>query len=108
MEKRYPQSTLTSTRGQAIVYSCACPAQVCEAIGHLRKLHDYQAQCLNGSPSDAAVHQRITLAVETAHREMEQCLTDILAIEGWDPVTFEMPANLQKRIADGISNPPAS
>ena len=107
MEKIYPQSALVSIRRQAVIYACACPAQVCETIAHLRKLHDYQAQCMVGTPVDAAVHLRITEAVEKAHREMEQCLSDILAMEGWDPVTLEMPAHLQKRIADDLKNPPA-
>jgi hypothetical protein len=107
MEKKFPQSALVTIRRQAIIYNCACPAQVCETIAHLRELHDYQAKCLNESVMDQSVHHRISTAVEQAHREMEQCLTDILAIEGWDPVTLEMPANLQKRIAEQARTPPA-
>ncbi len=106
MEKKFPQSALVAIRRQAIVYNCACPAQVCETIAHLRKLHDYQSSCLTESVMDASVHRRIAAAVEQAHAEMERCLTDILALEGWDPVTLEMPANLQKRIAE--QHPPPS
>lgn len=107
MEQQFPDSALTSIRRQAIVYACACPAQVSQAIGQLRQLHEYQTQCLNESPLDASVHRRIAESVERAHAEMERCLADILAMEGWDPVTLEMPATLQKRIADDQLKPPA-
>lgn len=107
MERRFAEASLATIRRQAMIYACACPAQVSQMIGHLRKLHDYQTQCLNESPLDAVVHARIATAVEVAHREMETCLAEILALEGWDPVTFEMPANLQKRIADDLLKPPS-
>jgi len=106
MEKLYPQSALISIRRQAMIYNCACPAQVCETISHLRQLHDYQSACLDESPMDQIVHRRIAQAVEIAHREMETCLDEILRIEGWDPVTFEMPASLQKTRALPLPPPP--
>lgn len=108
MEQTYPQSALVSIRRQAMIYNCACPAQVAETIAHLRKLYDYQASCLNEVPMDAAVHQRIAEAAERAHREMETCLREILAIEGWDPVTLQMPAHLEKRLAEPPPPPPPS
>lgn len=108
MEQTYPQSALVSIRRQAMIYNCACPAQVAETIAHLRKLYDYQAACLNEVPMDAAVHQRIAEAAERAHREMETCLREILAIEGWDPVTLQMPAHLEKRLAEPPPPPPPS
>lgn len=105
MEKLFPQSALVSIRRQAMIYNCACPAQVCETISHLRQLHDYQSACLNESAMDQLVHRRIAQAAEAAHREMEACLDEVLRIEGWDPVTLEMPEKLQKALAPKLPLP---
>lgn len=56
------------------------------------------------------VHQRIAAAVHSAHVTMEACLEDVLALEGWDRTTLEMPANLQKRLLASVcsGSPPGS
>lgn len=97
MQLRYPREDLRKIIEQAMVYQCACPAQVCKAIGQMRELHKYQQDCLGDQDTDRAVHERIALAAERAHTELEQCLADVLRLEGWNAETLEMPANLNKR-----------
>jgi hypothetical protein len=45
------------------------------------------------------VHQRIAEVTKQAHQLMEQCLDDILDMEGWDRSKLEMPTTgIRKRI----------
>jgi hypothetical protein len=87
---------------QAAIHDCACPAQICKEIRSLRSLYDYQAHCLNLTETDKKVHESIALSVSIAHAEMEHCLEDVLALEGWNRQTLEMPEGLQKRLLSSI------
>jgi len=98
LEQRFSYSQLKHILEQSVVYSCACPAQVCKALLQERELFTYQANCLNQTFTDRAVHQRIAEAVQLAHHAMEDCLVDVLQLEGWDMQTLTMPEALQKRI----------
>lgn len=80
-----------------MIYQCACPAQVCKAIGQMRELHKYQQACLNESAVDRVVHERIATAAAAAHAELERCLEEVLKLEGWNLETLEMPDHLAKR-----------
>ena len=42
MKEKYNASQVSKVIDQALVYQCACPAQVCRAIFELRELHEYQ------------------------------------------------------------------
>lgn len=97
MQPRYPREALRKIIEQAMIYQCACPAQICKAIGQMRELHKYQQECLVDQNTDRLVHERIALAAEKAHAELEQCLADVLRLEGWNVETLEMPADLAKR-----------
>ncbi|MBX3735307.1 MAG: hypothetical protein KF715_01340 [Candidatus Didemnitutus sp.] len=97
MQLRYPREALRKIIEQAMVYQCACPAQVCKAIGQMRELHKYQQECLIDQGADRSVHERIALAAAKAHAELEQCLADVLRLEGWNAETLEMPSDLAKR-----------
>ena len=99
MQHHYPSSSLTRIIDQSLFYQCACPAQVCRSILDLRELHDYQRNCGNDSANDKSVHDAIADAACAAHAGMEQCLTNILAIEGWDLQTLSMPEALRKKPA---------
>lgn len=96
MHQRYPREALHKIVEQAMIYQCACPAQICKAIGQMRELHKYQQECLVDQTADRAVHERISHAAEKAHAELEQCLAEVLALEGWNMTTLEMPADLPK------------
>ncbi len=82
---------------QALVYQCACPAQVATTLLELRDLHDSQMKCRSDADTDPRVHDEIARATEEVHARMEDCLEKVLALEGWDRATLTMPADLRKR-----------
>jgi len=96
MNLRYSKAQLIKIVQQAQVYQCACPAQVCKAINQVRELYAYQRDCLTQTDTDKAVHERIAASCARNHAELEQCLEDVLKLEGWDPVTLDMPPSLDK------------
>jgi hypothetical protein len=98
MKKKFTAEALTRILDQSVCYQCACPAQVCEHINRQRALYDYQSNCLNLTDTDRAVHECIAETIKTAHAAMEDCLVDILRLEGWDMATLEMPESLKTRI----------
>jgi hypothetical protein len=104
LEKQFSDEQLRRVLQQAAIYMCACPAQLCQAIGQQRHLFAYQADCINGTDTDHAVHRLIAETVQKTHAELEICLRAVLQLEGWDMVTLEMPLALQKRMLDSIDN----
>ena len=96
MKERYAAAQVSRVLDQALIYQCACPAQVCRAIFELRDLYDYQLDCINDTATDREVHETIAAATERAHAEMEECLARVLEIEGWDPQTLTLPEGLRK------------
>ena len=98
LEKQFSAAQLAHILEQSVIYACACPAQVCKTIFQQRELFAYQSNCLNSTHTDAAVHQTIADCIRRTHVELEICLVDVLKLEGWDMVTLDMPAALQKRI----------
>ncbi len=97
MQNQFNPDQISKVIDQALVYQCACPAQVCKTIFELRELYDYQKNCANDTANDKRVHDAIAKAAEDAHRIMEACLQEILAIEGWDMNNLDMPATLRKK-----------
>lgn len=97
MKQKFNASQISKVIDQALMYQCACPAQVCKAIFELRELFDYQMNCANDSINDAAVHNTIAAAAEASHQIMEECLEKILEIEGWDQTNFVMPESLKQK-----------
>ena len=98
MDMKFSQQSLTRILDQSVLYQCACPAQVCRHISQQRALFAYQSECLNLTDVDYAVHRRIADAVRRNHAEMENCLEDILRMEGWDMATLELPEALKARM----------
>ncbi|HRE16254.1 MAG TPA: hypothetical protein PLW86_04180 [Rhodocyclaceae bacterium] len=96
MQTRYTREQLSHIREQALVYQCACPAQVSQLISELLALYRYQADCLNRSDVDVRVHQAIANAAREVYPRIEQCLTEVLMLEGWDMETLTMPDSLKK------------
>lgn len=102
MKHRYDASQISKVIDQSMIFQCACPAQVCRSIFELRDLHRYQMDCLNDTNNDALVHRAIAEAVEHSHALMEDCLTRVLEIEGWDPVTLAMPEHLMAKVRKSL------
>src|SRR5688572_2343433 len=102
MKEQFNPSQISKVIDQSLVHQCACPAQVCRAIFELRELHEYQMNCANDSVNDERVHKTIAEATEQAHQLMENCLKQILEIEGWDQVSLVMPESLKRKPAKTI------
>lgn len=62
----------------------------------LRELYRYQTSCRAMRTEDFGIHARIMESVQRTHAEMEACLADVLAAEGWDMTTLTMPEGLRK------------
>ena len=102
LENKFTALQLSIINDQAIQYTCACPVHISLQIANLRKLFDYQQECLDIeiAPEDAVqrqVHLRIAEVTKQAHQLMEQCLDEVLDLEGWDRTKLEMPAGIRKR-----------
>ncbi len=88
---------------EAMLYTCACPAQLGVEILRLRELYTYQQACITKGETMLEVHQRIAEAAREAHDILEACLSETLKLEGWDLITLKMPAGLreiQQRVLD--------
>jgi hypothetical protein len=102
LDNKFTALQLAIINDQGVLYECACPVHVSLQILNLRKLFDYQKECMsiNISPANKVqmqVHRHIAEATKQAHRLMEQCLDEVLELEGWDKNKLEMPAGIRKR-----------
>jgi hypothetical protein len=102
MKEKFSASQISRVIDQALIYQCACPAQVGRAIFEMRELYAYQMNCANSSENDQRVHGAIALATEKSHEILENCLKEILVIEGWDQESLSMPDTLKKKPAKTI------
>ena len=112
LEHKFSALQLALINDQAALYTCSCPLQVSLQISNLRKLFDYQKKCMDDylilskeldalteNDVEMLVHRRIAEVTKQAHQLMEQCLDEILELEGWDKSKLEMPATrIRKRI----------
>ena len=101
LDNKFTALQLAIINNQAALYTCACPVHISMQITNLRKLFDYQKTCID-MPAENDVHtkvyQRIAEVTKQAHQLMEQCLDEILDLEGWDKNKLEMPAGIRMRI----------
>ena len=105
LEVKFSALQLATINAQTKIYPCACPMQVSLQIANLRKLYDYQQNCMDtpvSSEMQTQIHKRIAEATTKAHQIMEQCLDEILELEGWDRNTLEMPEGI--RVLAGNAN----
>lgn len=104
LETKFSNAQLRRINLQSILYLCSCPSQVGVQIDSLRKLYEYQANCADRGRNElqSRVHERIAEATLAAHRIMEDCLQDVLNLEGWDPDTLEMPEGLRTLLSQEI------
>lgn len=102
MKEQFNPQQISKVIDQALIYQCACPAQVCSTIFELRELYEYQMNCANDTKNDHLVHSTIAEATEKAHHLMEECLRKVLEIEGWDTESLIMPSALKKKITKSI------
>jgi hypothetical protein len=96
-EERFTDADLGKVIEQAMLYMCACPAQVAESVRKLRELYRYQLRCIENPENSVAVHALIAQNTIQAHSIMQDCLDQVIELEEWDRTTLEMPAGLRKR-----------
>lgn len=101
LDHKFTALQLSIINDQAALYNCACPLQVSMQITSLRKLYDYQKECQEVSAQNEVqiqVHKKIAEATVKAHQIMEQCLDEILDLEGWDRGKLQMPTGIRIKI----------
>jgi hypothetical protein len=101
LDNKFTALQLAIINNEAALYTCACPVHISMQITNLRKLFDYQKACMELPPENdvqTEVHLRIAEVTKQAHQLMEQCLEDILDLEGWDMNKLEMPDGIRTRI----------
>lgn len=101
-EERFSDHDLEKIVEEGLIYMCACPAQVADAIRKLRALYRYQTHCINDPENALEVHQTIAHSAILAHAQLQDCLDQVLALEKWDRATLTMPANLRVRQAKAM------
>lgn len=106
-EERFTDAELGKVIEQAMIYMCACPAQVADNVRKLRELYRYQLRCIASPQNDNAVHAQIAQSTIQSHSIMQDCLDKIIELEAWDRSTLEMPAGLrvrqlQEMLSDGF------
>lgn len=92
----YSNEDVTRILEQVLLHQCACPSQLCRMVLGLRELLQYERDCLDHTSTDVQVHQTIAQAAGQCLEIMEACLGQVLELEGWDPLTLQMPAALQE------------
>lgn len=110
MNRQYTHDKLLTIMEQAMIYQCACPSLVTKIASDLQHLYDYQLTCMNNTSNDAEIHSLIAEAATKAYIVIEDCLTRILTLEGWDMNTLKMPDYLIKQQINELENgimPPA-
>ncbi len=102
---KFKTSELKEINTQSVIYVCVCPAQVSHQILQLREIYEYQTRCIKQQDADSLgqqVHHRIAYSVKQAHDTLEQCLDEVLDLEGWDRTTMKMPEGLRQMIRDSL------
>ncbi len=102
--RQFDEADLGKIIEEALIYMCACPAQVAEQILNCRRLIKYQHACEQDPKNDQLVHQTIGASSIEAHEIFERCLDQILTIEGWDRETLTMPKGLRRRRDDYVAD----
>lgn len=100
LNTHFTKQQLNDILDQSLLYQCACPAQLARQLFTLRELHKYQQDCTNETDTDVLVHRRIADDAEKAHAIFEQCMLEVLKMEGWDMTTLKIPEGLQKKMRD--------
>lgn len=96
LQARFSDNDLLNIVEEAAIYMCACPGQVAQEIRQLRHLIRYQRDCLSTGNTLTEVHERIAASACDAHQLMEDCLDQVLELEGWDRKTLKMPTGLRQ------------
>jgi len=103
-QERFTDADIEKIIEEGLIYMCACPAQVAEALRKVRELHRYQLNCLRNPQNDGRVHETIAATSVLVHEKLQDCLDEVLALEQWDRETLTMPPGLRERQAREITS----
>lgn len=106
MGRSFSQAQLNHVMEQGMVRQCACPSLLTRLLSDTRALHEYQRTCLESNAADRLVHAAIATTTERVSRILEECLIEVLAIEGWDVDVagdLKMPPRLVELQFDAIA-----
>jgi hypothetical protein len=95
--EQFTDTELVQIIEEGMIYMCACPAQVADALRKLRELYRYQVNCLEGPENVGMVHQTIAESAVATHAQLQDCLERVLELEQWDRTTLRMPEGLRRR-----------
>jgi glutamyl/glutaminyl-tRNA synthetase len=73
-EERFSDVELAQVISEGLIYMCACPAQVAEAVRKVRELYRYQMNCQQDSGNERTVHQTIAKTADRKTLQMPQYL----------------------------------
>lgn len=105
MASQFSQHQLNEIMEQGLVRQCACPSLLTRLLSDSRYLHDYQARCIEGDPSDERVHAAIAKTTAKVSALLEECLIEVLFLEGWKidgKLGLQMPEHLVDLQIDAI------
>jgi len=103
-QERFTDADIEKIIEEGLIYMCACPAQVAEALRKVRELHRYQIGCIRNPQNNSRVHEIIAATSLLVHEKLQDCLDEILELEQWDRQTLTMPPGLRERQAREITN----
>jgi hypothetical protein len=103
-EERFSDVELAQVISEGLIYMCACPAQVAEAVRKVRELYRYQMNCQQDSGNERTVHQTIAKTAAATHGQLQDCMDQILLLEKWDRKTLQMPQYLRAKQLKEISS----
>lgn len=83
MTNKFTQEQLNDIMEQSLVRQCACPSLLTRLLSDARYLQQFQENCLNESETDQRIHAAIAHTTEVVSAQLEECLIEVLAIEGW-------------------------
>jgi hypothetical protein len=102
---KFTQDQLNNIMEQGMVRQCACPSLLTRLLSDARYLNEYQQICQDGDPADQRVHAAIAEATEIVAGVLEDCLIEVLFLEGWETDKqggFTMPEHLLQLQMDAI------
>jgi DNA-binding transcriptional MerR regulator len=85
--RRFSDEALVGLSERVSLVACECPRHVAELVMQLAGFERYSADCLSGSPADAALHRELSALAGTARAMFEGALERVMTQEG-----IELPA----------------
>jgi DNA-binding transcriptional MerR regulator len=80
--RRFSDEALVGLSERVSLVACECPRHVAELVMQLAGFERYSADCLSGSPADAALHRELSELAGTARAMFEGALERVMTEEG--------------------------